>query len=200
MKRVIGFAKGACALALAGFLLAGCAGHSDYMAEVPAGRATVTPTADKALLVFMRPSGLGFAVQSSVFDVTKGDPEFVAIVSAKKKVAYEIPPGTYRFMLIGEHADFMDATVAAGKTYYAVVGVGMGMWKARFYFEPVKEAQLESSDLKGWLEDCAWVESTPQALEWARGSMPSIKGKQGSYQADWLKASEKAVLVVEDGK
>jgi hypothetical protein len=187
-------------LALAGFLLAGCAGHSDYMAEVPPGTATAVPKPDKALLVFMRPSGLGFAVQSSVFDVTKGDPEFVAIVSAKKKVAYDVSPGTYRFMLIGEHADFMDATVAAGKTYYVVVGVGMGMWKARFYFEPVKAAQLESSDLKGWLDDCAWVESTPQAREWARGSMPSIKGKQGSHQPDWLKSSEKAVLIVEDGK
>ena len=198
---VIGIAKWPGAVALAAFLLTGCAGHSDYMADVPPEKATFTPKPDKAMVVFMRPSGLGFAVQSSVFDVTKGgDPEFVAIVPAKKKVAHEVAPGTYRFMLVGEHADFMDATLEAGKTYYTVVGVGMGMWKARFYFEPVKGKALESSDLKEWLADCTWVEATPQARAWASESMPSIRERKADYLADWVKGKEKATLAAADGK
>jgi hypothetical protein len=196
-----GLAQWPRAFVLVGFLLAGCAGHSDFMADVPNGNAMATPKADKAMVVFIRPSGLGFAVQSSVFDVTKGgDPEFIAIVPAKKKVAHEMAPGTYRFMLVGEHADFMDATLEAGKTYYAVVGVGMGMWKARFYFEPVKAGKLESNDLKDWLADCTWVATTPQALDWSRGNMPSIRERKSDYLTDWIKSKEKAVLAAADGK
>ena len=181
-------------------LLGGCAGQSDYMANVPVEKASYAPKADKALLVFMRPSGLGFAVQSSVFDITGGDPHFIAIVPAKKKIAHEVPAGTYRFMVIGENADFMDATLAAGKTYYALVDPRMGMWKARFGLEPVHEAQLASADLKGWLEDCTWVETTPQAFEWAKNNMASIKSKKADYLPDWTKGTEKAVLLVNDGR
>lgn len=187
-----------CALVLLALLLGGCAGHSDYMASVPAEKANYAPMADKAMIVFMRPSGLGFAVQSSVFDVTNGAPEFIAIVPAKKKVAHEIAPGKYRFMVIGENADFMDAELAAGKTYYAVVAPGMGMWKARFYFEPVRMAGA-SNDLTGWLADCEWVESTSQALDWSRGNMPSIQEKKSDYLPDWMNGKDKSVLAVADG-
>jgi hypothetical protein len=186
------------ALLLLALLLGGCAGHSDYMASVPAENAHYAPKPDKAMIVFMRPSGLGFAVQSSVFDVTSGTPEFIAIVPAKKKVAHEVAPGKYRFMVIGENADFMDADLAAGKTYYAVVAPGMGMWKARFYFEPVKTAGA-SSDLAGWLADCEWVENTPQALDWSRGAMASVQGKKSDYLPDWMKATDKSVLAAADG-
>lgn len=186
-------------LVLVALLLGGCAGHSDFMASVPVEKSTYAPKADKAMIVFMRPSGVGFAVQSSVFDVTNGDPEFIAIVSAKKKVAHEITPGNYRFMVIGENADFMDASLVAGKTYYAVVAPGMGMWKARFYFEPVRTA-ANSNDLKDWLADCQWVETTPQAFDWSRGNMPSIKEKKDDYLPDWVKGSDKSVLAAADGK
>ena len=188
------------ALLVFALLLGGCAGHSDFMANVPAEKATYAPKANKAMIVFMRPSGLGFAVQSSVFNITNGEPEYIAIVSAKKKVAQEFSPGTYRFMVIGESASFMDATLAAGKTYYALVEPRMGMWKARFAFEPVKAAQLDSADLKGWLEDCTWVENTPQALDWSKANMESIKSKKNEYLADWVQDSEKAVLAAADGK
>lgn len=188
------------ALLLTFLLLGGCAGHSDYMMDVPAEKAAYMPTADKALIIFMRPSALGFAIQSSVFDITSGEPVFIAIVPAKKKVAHMLPPGTYRFMIIGENASFMDASVAAGKTYYAVVDPRMGMWKARFAFEPVHKAQLGSSDLKEWLADCTWVETTPQALQWSKDNMPSIQEKKSDYLQDWTKNEDKAVLLIADGE
>ena len=50
------------------FLIAGCAGSSQYMAKAT----TVTgPSADKALVYFMRPSGLGFAINFQIWDGDK---------------------------------------------------------------------------------------------------------------------------------
>ncbi len=115
------------------FLLAGCAGSSSYMSDVPPERANYTTQPDQALVVFMRPSGFGFAIQSSVFDIVDENPVFVGIVSAKAKVAYYVNPGERRFMVISESADFMDATLEAGKVYYALVTPRMGVWKARFH-------------------------------------------------------------------
>ena len=61
------------------------------------------------MIVFLRPSTLGFAVQSSVFNATEDTPDLVGIVAAKAKVAYQLDPGDYLFMVIGESADFMTA-------------------------------------------------------------------------------------------
>jgi hypothetical protein len=113
-------------------LLGACAGTSQYMRDVAPEKANYTPKPDKALVVFMRPSSLGFAVQSSVFDVTDGSPVFVAIVSALTKVAHYAEPGERRYMVIGESADFMAANLDSGKVYYSLVTPRFGVWKARF--------------------------------------------------------------------
>lgn len=53
------------ALSLA-VLLSGCAGSVKNMRELPADAVVAPPQKDEALVVFMRPSSFGFAVQSSV--------------------------------------------------------------------------------------------------------------------------------------
>ena len=46
--------------------------------------------------------------------------DFIGILSGKTKVAHLTEPGEKLFMVIGENADFMKATLEAGKTYYAL--------------------------------------------------------------------------------
>lgn len=181
-------------------VLVGCAGSSSYMRDVPEGEKTYAPEAGKALLVIMRPSGIGFAVQSSVFDVTSGEPGFIAIVSAKTKFAHHVDPGQHRFMVIGESADFMDATFAEGKTYYALVTPRVGVWKARFSLRPVHKVELDTDESQGWYDECRWVEGTPQAKQWAEQNLTDIKSKQASNLPKWLNKPDKPVLFVEDGK
>lgn len=89
--------------------------------------AVAQPVAGTATVVFMRPSLFGGAIQSSVFDITDGGDSLVGIVSAGKKVAASTAPGHRRFMVIGESADFMDAELAAGKTYHARVEPRLGI-------------------------------------------------------------------------
>ena len=47
-------------------LLAGCAGPITHMREAPGGGSTAPPPG-KAVVVFLRPSSLGFAIASSVY-------------------------------------------------------------------------------------------------------------------------------------
>ena len=129
-----GVATGLVALAL---LLAGCAGTVTNMREVPAGEPAMAPEPGKSLVVFMRPSGFGFAIQSSVFEVRDNDPLLIGIVAAKAKVGYNVEPGKRLFMAVGESADFMTAELEPNKTYYVQVTPRMGLWKARFSLAPV---------------------------------------------------------------
>ncbi len=191
-------------LALAAFslLLTGCEGTIQHMREVPAAAPPVVPEPGKALVVFMRPSGLGFAVQSSVFEIKDGYPALAGIVAAKTKVAYRVNPGKYLFMVIGESADFLSAEILPDRTYYVRVEPRMGMWKARFGLEPMRQKDLGSAEFAGELSECKWVEKIAASDAWASGNMVSIQSKRTEYYADWIKRpeAERPHLRPEDGR
>lgn len=52
-------------------LLSGCAGTVKNMRAVDSEHASFTPENGKAMIVFMRPATLGFAIQSSVFELNE---------------------------------------------------------------------------------------------------------------------------------
>ena len=162
------------AIILLAGLLAGCAGQSEYMRTVAADSVDLTASLDSAVVIFMRPSGIGFAVQSSVFEVTSGDPQLIGIVSAKTRVAHTATPGSHRYMVIGESAAFMDAELLPGKRYYAIVSPRLGWWKARFSLVPVGAEEARAAGFEETCGDCGWVENTDSAHNWATGNMASI--------------------------
>lgn len=180
-------------------LISACAGSSGHMRDVAPAQASYSTQDDKSLIVFMRPSGLGFAIQSSVFDVSEGDPKFVGIVSAKAKIAHYAEPGERRFMVVSESADFMGATLEPGKAYYVLVTPRFGVWKARFSLRPVQSAELAGTEFAGWYRDSRWVENTESALTWASSNMPSVRQKMAENLPKWLAKSDKPVLMAEDG-
>jgi len=182
-------------------LFFGCAGTVKNMREIPDEHAAYAPDEDRALIVFMRPSGIGSAVQSSVFKLVDENPELIGIVAAKKKVAYHLDPGEHLFMVIGESADFMKADVQPGKKYYVLVTPRMGMWKARFSLKPIHKDQLDPEKLAKWEKQCHWVEKTYESDQWADSNMPSIESKKIKYMETWLQRpeSERPALYAEDG-
>jgi hypothetical protein len=183
---------------IASSTLLGCFA-SKQMAAIPDSQALIAPPTSKAVVVFMRPSSFGGAVQSSVFDVSTDPMTLVGIVSAKTKVAYTTDPGVRRFMVIGETAEFIDATFLAGKTYYARVTPHWGAWKARFSLDPVEQAKT-GKQLDEDLARTSWVANTPASLEWAQANMPSIQAKETKYFQPWLTGSEKPTLHADDGR
>ncbi|HVP66817.1 MAG TPA: hypothetical protein VMT17_06100 [Anaeromyxobacteraceae bacterium] len=180
---------------------AGCAGSVKNMHEMPADTADPTPAPGKALLVFLRPSGMGFAVQSSVFEVKDQRPELLGIVAAKKKVAWQADPGQHLLLVVGESGDFMIANLVAGRTYYALVTPRMGAWKARFSLKPVHKADLGTQEFRDWWTSCTWVEMDQSSQEWAKGNLQSIQGTHSEYYPKWMEKApaERPELLPDDG-
>ena len=114
------------------FVIAGCAGSSRYMIEAEPVDA---PRPGKSLVYFMRPSGIGFAINFQIWD---GD-HFVGLSQAKSYFAYECDPGKHLFLGFAENKVALEANVAAGKSYYIGTGVRLGAWKARMRFTPVTQ-------------------------------------------------------------
>ncbi|MDR3631638.1 MAG: hypothetical protein P4L42_15060 [Desulfocapsaceae bacterium] len=170
--------------------LTGCAGSNKYMKEVSGEAIKTTPNKEEVSVIFMRPSGFGFAISSSVFDLTGDTDTFVGIVSAKKKIVYKTKPGEHMFMVIGESADFMKADLRGEKIYYVLVTPRMGVWKARFSLQPVSRSELSSADFNDWVNSCTYTENTDDSYTWAKDNAPSIQSKKSEYLPEWYKKSE----------
>jgi hypothetical protein len=186
-RKQFGRGSFAAVLAAVALLLGGCAGNVVHMEAVAPGTISAAPPPGKARIVFMRTSGVGFAVQSSVFEVKDNYPSLIGILAAKTRIAFDLDPGNHLFMAIGESAEFMSADVAADKTYYAQISPRMGLWKARFALEPVPLAELDIPSFKSDIDDCKWVTKTDDSENWARGNIQSIVSKQREYYPDWQK-------------
>ena len=181
-------------------MLIGCAGTSNYMQDVTDPNIAYTPAADEAVVVFMRPSTFAFAIDSGVFDVTTEKNDVIGIVSAKKKLAHRTTPGKHLFMVTGESADFMQADLDAGKTYYALITPRMGAWKARFSLAAVSK-DTEPDQLKEWKNSCTWVVTSEATRQWAKENAGSIQRKRDGYIEKWMTKPDagKPALAPEDG-
>ncbi len=188
------------ALVLLSTLLAvGCSAGRDFVRDVPLANTNYAPQSDKALVVFMRPSILGGIQKSSVFDIVDGAPEFIGIIPYTAKAAHYIEPGERRFMVIGESADFMDATLAPGMVYYAIVRPRIGFAATRFSLTPVHMGDLRSEEFAEWYRKTPWVENLAVASEWAEKNMPSIREKMDTYLPRWLEKPNRPELDLADG-
>jgi hypothetical protein len=119
------------------FVLSSCAGSSSYMK--PAAERSPVP-GGKAVVRFMRPSSLGFAVNINVLDGERTIGNSVA----KSQFDYPADPGRHLFVAAAENQDYLEADLEAGKVYYVLTHVYPGFWRARVAFEPV------TRDSKNW--------------------------------------------------
>jgi hypothetical protein len=156
---------------------------------------TQVPATDKAQVVFMRPSAFGGAIQASLFDVSSDETKFIGIVSTGTQISHMVGPGEHVFMVVSEAADFLEANLVGGKTYYAVVTARMGAWKARFSMSPVRnnaagDYQYQSDRFQNWLKKMRFVENTPESIAWFDANKANIKDKQIRYWEVWQQKTE----------
>ena len=186
-------------VALSVFALGACASVQMMKAEQP-----VTAKPDEALVVLMRSSFLGGAISASVFDVTGSETKFIGIIQNGTKIGYPVKPGEYTFMVVSEAADFMQAKVVAGKTYYALVTPRMGAWKARFSFRPLRQHDLAGSEFANWDSSTYFVVNTPESQNWASANATDVTTKRAEYWTQWANkpAHERAAQTLnpEDGR
>ncbi|MGB0134002.1 hypothetical protein [Dokdonella sp.] len=168
--------------------LAGC--QSSKMVRSDGASAAPVPAPGKAMIVFLRVSNFGGAVQSSVYQTGKDSDQFIGIVSSGTKIGWQADPGEHLFMVVGENADFMIAHLEAGKTYYALVSPRPGFWKARFsllpiHTDPTADRNIGSADFREWMADTAWISNTPESEQWFREHEADIREKKNDYLRKW---------------
>lgn len=166
------------------------------------------PAEGKAMVVFMRSSFVGSMIASSVYDAPDSGDTFLGVVNNKDKLAVQLDPGQHRFMVIAENADFLDATLEAGKIYYVLVSPRPGAWKARFSLFPIHnkadaEHSLQGEGFKKWMAATTYTEKTPAADAWYVENKASVDEKKADYLVKWNKMApeDRAELVLhaEDG-
>jgi hypothetical protein len=167
-------------LVVLSLLLGACAGVPMQKADKP-----VTAKPDEALVVLMRSSLFGGAISASVFDVTGSESKFLGIIQSGTKLGYAVKPGEYTFMVVSESADFMQAKVEAGKTYYALVTPRMGVWKARFSFQPLRQEDLAGSQFADWNSNTHFVVNSTESQNWATANAQDIAAKRAEYWPRW---------------
>ena len=166
----------------------------------PISTAPASAAAGDSKVVFMRPTIMGGAIAATVFDVTDSESKIIGIINARGKLTYPVKPGVYIFMVVSEAADFMQVTVAPGKTYYALVRPRMGAWKARFSFEPLRGGDQRAEQ---WERSTNLQNNPARAENWMAGNAPSVEDKRSRYWPEWSSKSESQraaqTLTAEDG-
>jgi len=170
---------------------------------ISAAPAAVAPVPD-AKIVFVRPSYYvgDLPVPTSVFDVTEpGEAKFIGILNRRTRVEYPVTSGLRTFMIVSETADFMQAQIVGGKTYYALVTPRPAAWKARFSLVPVRQNE---QDVQKWDEDLQLVTNTSRTLSWAKSNAASADNKRDRYWPEWSSKPEHQRLAqtlnAEDGR
>lgn len=172
-------------------LFVGCASNPMI---VSSNQTISSVAADKSQVVFMRSSFLGGAINGSLYDVTNVEPIFIGIIANGTKVSYDTTPGKHVFMVVSEAADFLEADIQAGKSYFSIVTPRMGFWKARFSLWPVRsdgttEYNTETEEFKNMLLKTDLVENSDKSIAWFNKHKDDIKSKYREYMTVWKKKS-----------
>lgn len=126
-------------------LLAGCA-SSDYMRT--ASGPVAAPAADSATVVFLRPSGMGTAIRTTILD---NNGTFLGDTLSSSYFAVKVPPGDHVFLAWAENTAALKATLAAGRTYYVKVSPRMGALSARMQLLAIKRGGEDWPKVKEWM-------------------------------------------------
>lgn len=194
------------ALLLAVITVTGCASNP---MQITTHNELNKPLEDQVQVVFMRDAFMGQGINGSLYDITQGEPEFIGIIANGTKVTQMTTPGKHIYMVVSEAADFMEAELEGGKTYFSVVTPRMGAWKARFSLWPIKkdpnaEFVLDSKTFTALVNDTEYAELTAKAQAWYAANKNSVMAKQAKYWPVWQQKSEADIrartLAPQDGK
>jgi len=179
---------------------------SDFMQ--PAADTAPSPQPGKALVVFFRTSFYGQVFSATLYEAPDDATRFLGAMDNKTKLAVQMEPGKHRFMVVAENADFLDAELDAGKTYYVLISPRTGFMKMRFSLFPMlnqagAKYSLLGPEFKEWMSETRFVSKGPEADAWYEDNKDSVAKKKAAYLVKWNKmdAPDRAELVLhaEDG-
>lgn len=168
------------------------------MHEVPADRVVVKPPADQAAVVILRSARVG--TTTSLWELRPPDEnKFIGLLVDDTRLVYLTAPGRTRFMVVGLSANFLDAQLEAGKTYYVAVVLGESA-QEHFRLRPVRPGEQPPAAITACLQYCKWVENGQRAEGWAREHANSVQRKKVQYLPLWESRPNRPVLLATDGR
>jgi hypothetical protein len=174
--------------------LSSCAGSSEYMKPAVS---QIAPTQDKALVRFMRPSGLGAAISFNVFDGSR----ILGNSVAKSQFDYLTEPGHHVFMATAENKAFMEADLTPGKVYYVLLRVYPGAWRARVAFVPVTRGSEYWDTVFQYDKELQRLEpDEPKLQAWEDANREKIQEIVAAYESESKEKREWPRLMPEDGR
>lgn len=153
---------------------------------------------DEAQIVFMRTSHFGGAISASLFNVTDSETDYIGVIAVGTKIAVKTTPGEKMFMVVSEAADFMEATLEAGKTYYAMVTPRIGAWTARFSLWPMSSDSTAKFKNFGpafdkAVSDTELLAQSEKSLAWFEKHKTDIEKKKAKYLPVWNEKTDEAM-------
>ncbi len=174
--------------------IASCAGSSAYMKPT---ETMLSPTKEKALVRFMRPSGFGYAINFNVWDGER----VIGNSVAKSQFDYLANPGKHLFVAVAENKVFLEADLEAGKAYYIITRVYTGVWKARVAFLAINKGSEFWNKVEQYEKELNKLEPDTEALKtWEDANKSKIKEVLSEYETKWKAAEQWPKLNREDGR
>ena len=181
-------------LCITAFIIS-CGGPSSPYMKPSQG--ILAPSNDKALVRFMRPSGLGYAINFNIWD---GD-KVIGNSVAKAQFDYLADPGKHLFVAVAENKVFLEANLEPGKTYYIITRVYMGLWKARVAFLAINKGSEFWDKVKGYENELNKLEPNTESLKkWEDENKSIIKEVLSEYATKWKTAEQWPKLNPGDGR
>jgi hypothetical protein len=175
--------------------LVGCAGSSKYM--VKAEPPTAAPPPDKSMVYFLRPSGLGFAINFQIWDRDR----FIGLSQAKSYFAYLCTPGQHLFIGIAENKVAVEAELAPGLSYYVVTEPRMGGWKARLAMIPVAKGAEDWDKVETLKQELEFVMPVPEQVQvWETEKQEEARALVAFFEKDPERAKYMSRLAPTDGR
>lgn len=182
----------ACSLCL--FLLSSCAGSSVYMKP---SVSQVVSTQDKALVRFMRPSGMGFGINFNMLDGTK----VIGNSVAKSQFDYLTDPGRHLFIATAENKVFLEADLAPGKVYYVISRIFPGAWRPRVAFVAVTRGSEYWDAVLQYEKELQKLEPDQAKLRaWEDGHKEEIQTLLPAYESEFKTKYDWPKLTPADGR
>jgi len=175
-------------------IFSGCSGSANVMNKAP-NQNVNDPGNNYAQIVFMRDSIVAGAITAELFEISKGKIRFIGALPNGKKIVYKTSPGRKIYMAFGNAADFMMATVSAGKTYYSIVRPNWatgGFAPTPIRRDKAAEFNISSDEFKEWLEGTELITTDKtKARVWFKDHREKIVKIYKDYWARFKEKSKK---------
>lgn len=163
-----------------------------------------TPSLDKAMVVFMRPSLIGKPALTTLFDGER----MISVLQGKHSFFYETNPGKHVFSCLSESMDsfftFLEADLAPGKMYYVYLDVSSSrIGNLRGYLTPLKPSAENQIKKDEFIASTTPVEPSEEAYKWFEKYSSELLRKQTIWLEKYIsnykdKPDEKPVIHIDD--